>query len=83
MGIVILGGCVYKVAHGSNQPDEGTEFVIGVSQANLTEPWRVAMNDEIRKEADRHKGLQVIFLPMLLTVMINRSKISINCWGLE
>jgi len=58
---VILGGCVYKVAHGSNQPDEGTEFVIGVSQANLTEPWRVAMNDEIRKEADRHKGLQVIF----------------------
>ncbi|WP_223593850.1 substrate-binding domain-containing protein [Neobacillus bataviensis] len=61
LAIIILGVSVYKVTHGQNKSDEGTEYVIGVSQANLTEPWRVAMNDEIRKEADQHKGLHVIF----------------------
>jgi galactofuranose transport system substrate-binding protein len=39
----------------------GTRFLIGVSQANLTEPWRVAMTSEIREEASRHRDLRLIY----------------------
>ncbi|WP_256358181.1 substrate-binding domain-containing protein [Bacillus sp. sid0103] len=58
---MILGGFGYRAGHASHQANEGTKFVIGVSQANLTEPWRVAMNNEIKNEADRYKELQVIY----------------------
>lgn len=39
----------------------GTRFLIGVSQANLSEPWRVAMNGEIRAEASKWADLRVIY----------------------
>ena len=41
--------------------ESGVRFLIGVSQANLTEPWRIAMNEEIREAAAREKGLRVIY----------------------
>ncbi|MED4229101.1 substrate-binding domain-containing protein [Neobacillus cucumis] len=50
----------FKHGHG-NQDNQGTRYVIGVSQSNLTEPWRVQMNEEIKKEAQKHKDLQVIY----------------------
>ena len=59
--LIILGWFGYKAAHASHQSNEGTKFVIGVSQANLTEPWRVAMNNEIKSESDRYKDLHVIY----------------------
>lgn len=34
---------------------------IGVSQCNLGEPWRVQMNAELRKAAEGHPELEVIF----------------------
>ena len=37
------------------------KFVIGMSQCNLGEPWRVQMNTDIRNAAKKHKELQVIF----------------------
>jgi galactofuranose transport system substrate-binding protein len=37
------------------------EYVIGVSLANLTEPWRINMRDEIMAEASRHGNLRVVF----------------------
>lgn len=37
------------------------KFVIGVSEANLYEPWRTAMNDEIRDEAKMHSNLTMIY----------------------
>jgi simple sugar transport system substrate-binding protein len=37
------------------------EYVIGVSLANLTEPWRINMQDEIMAEASRHSNLRVVF----------------------
>lgn len=37
------------------------EFVIGMSQCNLGEPWRVAMNDQIKMAADKHPEFKVIF----------------------
>ncbi|MEA4897140.1 MAG: substrate-binding domain-containing protein [Christensenellaceae bacterium] len=37
------------------------EFLIGMSQANLTEPWRITMNQDIERKASRHDNLRVIF----------------------
>jgi ribose transport system substrate-binding protein len=36
-------------------------YVIGMSQCNLGEPWRVEMNAQIKAAADKHPNLQVIF----------------------
>ena len=36
------------------------KFLIGVSQANLSEPWRISMTDEIRRQAGLHPDLRVI-----------------------
>jgi ribose transport system substrate-binding protein len=36
-------------------------FVVGMSQCNLGEPWRVQMNADIKKAADQHPELEVIF----------------------
>lgn len=44
----------------ANNEDEVT-YLIGVSQANLTEPWRVAMNEEIAMAAAKYKNIRIIF----------------------
>ena len=36
-------------------------WVIGMSQCNLGEPWRVQMNADIRKAAEAHPEIKVIF----------------------
>lgn len=41
--------------------EEEVTYLIGVSQANLTEPWRVAMNEEIALAAQKYKNIRVIF----------------------
>jgi len=35
-------------------------YLIGVSQANLSEPWRISMTDEIQRQASLHPDLRVI-----------------------
>lgn len=37
------------------------QFTIGMSQCNLGEPWRVQMNADVKKAADQHPNLKVIF----------------------
>jgi len=37
------------------------KWVIGMSQCNLGEPWRVQMNADIKKAAEAHPELQLIF----------------------
>jgi simple sugar transport system substrate-binding protein len=37
------------------------EYVLGVSLANLTEPWRITMRDEIMAEASLHGNVRVVF----------------------
>jgi simple sugar transport system substrate-binding protein len=41
--------------------DGEIRYLIGVSQANLIEPWRYAMCEDIRLEAASRPGLRVIF----------------------
>jgi simple sugar transport system substrate-binding protein len=45
----------------SPKREEGVRFLIGVSQANLSEPWRIAMTEEIKEEAKRYSGLRMIY----------------------
>ena len=57
---ISLGGCGKKRAVGT----EGTPdnpWIIGMSQCNLGEPWRVQMNADIRAAAAKHPELQVQF----------------------
>jgi len=46
-------------AWGESSP--ATSFLVGFSQANLTEPWRVAMTEEVKEEAARHSDMRVIY----------------------
>ncbi|MEF2110711.1 MULTISPECIES: substrate-binding domain-containing protein [Clostridium] len=39
----------------------GVEFVIGMSQANLTEPWRISMNEEIIEAAKKYKNIKIVY----------------------
>jgi len=36
-------------------------WIIGMSQCNLGEPWRVQMNKDIAAEAKKHKNIKVLF----------------------
>jgi galactofuranose transport system substrate-binding protein len=45
----------------SPRREAGVRFIVGVSQANLTEPWRIAMNEEIKEEAVTYPGLRMIY----------------------
>ncbi|MGI5076466.1 substrate-binding domain-containing protein [Treponema maltophilum] len=40
---------------------EKKEYLIGISQANLLEQWRITMNREIEEEAAKHSDLRCIF----------------------
>ncbi len=37
------------------------DYVIGVSMANITEPWRINMRDEIMAEASHSSNLRIVF----------------------
>jgi ribose transport system substrate-binding protein len=37
------------------------KYVIGMSQCNLGEPWRVQMNTDVKTAAEKHPNLEVIF----------------------
>jgi ABC-type sugar transport system substrate-binding protein len=52
------------LAVGACRPAPGPQafdYVIGVSMANLTEPWRINMRDEIMAEAAHHPDLRMVF----------------------
>lgn len=42
-------------------PGAKASYTIGMSQCNLGEPWRVQMNDDVRKAAEAHPELKMIF----------------------
>lgn len=42
-------------------PKHGTKYIIGMSQCNLGEPWRVQMNADVKKAAAAHPELTVVF----------------------
>lgn len=56
---IALSGCGKKEA--ANAPDGTKRYVIGMSQCNLGEPWRVQMNADIKAAAAKHPEITMIF----------------------
>ncbi len=54
ISIVVLGGFGLESA-------AARDYVIGMSQCNLGEPWRVQMNHDLKEAAAKHPELKVIF----------------------
>ena len=55
--LALLGvSCMYDQR---NQP--GYQYLIGVSQANLREPWRLVLMRELKEEAARHPEIRLVF----------------------
>lgn len=43
------------------EPVENVDFIIGVSQAQLRDPWQVSIIEEIKKESKNYDNIQVIY----------------------
>ena len=65
VSIIYIAGMINyqfnRFAFSEDQKDN-IEFVIGVSQADLQEPWRVIMTEEIKEEAKKYPNLRVIYM---------------------
>ncbi|MDO5516724.1 MAG: substrate-binding domain-containing protein [Clostridium sp.] len=57
--LAILSITVCGIIYKKNRTQR--EFIIGMSQSNLYEPWRILMNKEVKDEADKHDNIKVIY----------------------
>jgi ribose transport system substrate-binding protein len=57
-----VAGCEKKSSESAPSAEGGAKkLIIGMSQCNLGEPWRVQMNTDIKTAADQHPEVTVIF----------------------
>ena len=42
-------------------PAESNRYLVGFSQCNFGEPWRVAMNEAARREVENHQKIELVF----------------------
>jgi ABC-type sugar transport system substrate-binding protein len=40
---------------------DSIDYVIGMSQANLSEPWRISMNEEIVEAGKKYKNIKIVY----------------------
>jgi ribose transport system substrate-binding protein len=59
LAIVVAGCSGGAPAKHAGTPDD--PWIIGMSQCNLGEPWRVQMNADVRAAATAHSNLKVVF----------------------
>jgi ribose transport system substrate-binding protein len=68
--VLLVTGCGKKESQPATQDQQSSaapeaakakKFIIGMSQCNLGEPWRVQMNADIKQAAEKYPELQVIF----------------------
>jgi ribose transport system substrate-binding protein len=72
--VVVAASC----SPGGRQRHAGTPedpFVIGMSQSNLGEPWRVQMDADVRAAAEAHPELRVIFKDAQNNSLTQRSQV--------
>ncbi len=64
-GLVLLAGCGQQAEQPSRlEPvvkPAPVKWTIGMSQCNLGEPWRVQMNADVKKAAEEHPEISVVF----------------------
>ena len=57
MLLLLFAGCeLYK----ENKDYEKIDYVIGVSQANMLESWRLVSTNEIKEEAEKYSNIRLI-----------------------
>lgn len=70
LALVCLAGCKKSTSDSTDGSSTGQSdgsaaakatYTIGMSQCNLGEPWRVQMNDDVRRAAEAHPELKMIF----------------------
>jgi ribose transport system substrate-binding protein len=69
--LVVLAGCSKssdsgvttggKISTDSSNPSPQKQYIIGMSQCNLGEPWRVQMNKDVEEAAKQHPEIKMIF----------------------
>ncbi len=59
IGGVILGGC-HVIPLNDSAEKKGVVSIIGVSQANMREEWRVALINELRDETAKYEDIQIV-----------------------
>ncbi|MCR4695432.1 MAG: substrate-binding domain-containing protein [Pseudobutyrivibrio sp.] len=66
ISIVLAAGllaCLLNACAPAGTADEtktGSKYIIGVSQANMREEWRIALIDELKEAADSEEDIQII-----------------------
>lgn len=59
--VLCVAGCAKKSPQ-QGEPEGGAKkFIIGMSQCNLGEPWRVQMNADVKMAADQHPEISMVF----------------------
>jgi len=58
---VCIGGCGNNDSATTGDTGQAEKYVIGMSQCNLGEPWRVQMNKDIETAAAKHPELEIIY----------------------
>jgi ribose transport system substrate-binding protein len=71
----VLVAFAFAAASAVAGPKHGDKWVIGNSQCNLGEPWRVQMNADIRKAAEAHPEIEVIYKDAQNDTLRQRSQI--------
>ena len=65
LGMAVVLCCLAAsvlLLHGCQAGGDGEiEYVIGVSLANMREPWRLVLMDEIQQEAAKHPEVRLVF----------------------
>jgi ribose transport system substrate-binding protein len=62
--VLVFAIAVAACSQGEKKKHAGTPqdpFVVGMSQCNLGEPWRVQMNEDVKQAAAKHPNLKVVF----------------------
>lgn len=58
--LIILGWGVYQTQSVEADYKDDIEYVIGVSQTNMREEWRVALIQELQEEAGKYEHIKII-----------------------
>ncbi|HWR24561.1 MAG TPA: substrate-binding domain-containing protein [Feifaniaceae bacterium] len=59
--VALLAAALFPGCAGTQETLSEVEYVIGVSQANMREPWRLVLTREIQEEAKKHPNVRLVF----------------------
>lgn len=61
LALAVVGLSLTGPARAADKGTADNPWVIGMSQCNLGEPWRVQMNADVKNAADKHANVKVVF----------------------